>query len=240
MSRPERYNKRRMALLIFVAIIGTLLLIEIVLLLLLRSQVDRYATYWQRRAVLTSQDNELTYVALGNSTAQGVGATSPARGYVGLIAEALTDKTGRPVRVVNLSKSGARLVDCLRDQVPRLVDYSVDVITIEIGANDMADFKETVFRRDMEQLIAKLPKHAIISDMPYFGGGRRRHLEPNVQAANKIIQELASVHGLDMAPLHRITQERDSLLTLSADLLHPSNRGYRNWFDAFWSVLQKR
>ena len=42
----------------------------------------------------------LLYVALGDSAAQGIGASSAQHGYVGLIAQRLRDTTGRPVQVV--------------------------------------------------------------------------------------------------------------------------------------------
>lgn len=40
---------------------------------------------------------------------KSVGASGPAKGYVGLIAQRLRDTTGRPVDVVNLSGRGARI-----------------------------------------------------------------------------------------------------------------------------------
>ncbi|MHB8274889.1 MAG: hypothetical protein ACYDC9_09005 [Dermatophilaceae bacterium] len=60
------------------------------------------------------------YVTLGGSAAQGVGASSPRRGYVSLVAEQLSRSTGRPVRVINLSRSGARVRDVVDEQQPRL------------------------------------------------------------------------------------------------------------------------
>ena len=51
----------------------------------------------------------LLYVALGDSAAQGIGASSPERGYVGLLAERLRETTGRPVELINISRSGAKI-----------------------------------------------------------------------------------------------------------------------------------
>ncbi|HTE22698.1 MAG TPA: SGNH/GDSL hydrolase family protein, partial [Candidatus Limnocylindria bacterium] len=200
-------------------------------------KVPQYQKYWQKRAAQPKPENALTYVALGDSTAQGIGATSPQKSYVGLIATALEQKQSRPVHAVNLSKSGARLQDCLRDQLPRLKELQADVVTIEIGANDMSAWDEASFRADMDKLMIELPKQAIISDIPYFGGGRYRHLEPNVEAANRIITDLAKRHGLRMAPLHQVTRDRDGVRTMAVDFFHPSDAGYKNWFTAFWRVL---
>ncbi len=206
-------------------------------LLRLKYQINHYASYWQSRAAQPATANSLVYVALGDSTAQGIGASQPQRGYVGLIAESLTQKTGKPVRVINISKSGAKLTDCIRDQLPQLQALEPDFLTIEIGANDMGSFEAQSFERDISALFAALPKQTVVSDMPYFGGGRRRNLEPNVIAANKIIDKVAAEHNLSVAPLHQVTKDRDNLLTNSIDLFHPSNRGYRNWAVAFEQQL---
>jgi lysophospholipase L1-like esterase len=85
----------------------------------------------------------------------------------------------------------------------------------------------------MDQIMRALPPQTVIADMPYFGGGRYRRFEPHTVAASAIIHELAATHGLRVAPLHEITEQRDNLLTMASDLFHPSNRGYHNWYDAF-------
>ena len=74
--------------------------------------VSRYADYW---AVPRGEAGGLLYVALGDSAAQGVGASRPELGYVGLLAQRMREQTGRPVQVVNLSRSAARLADLVRD-----------------------------------------------------------------------------------------------------------------------------
>lgn len=234
----KRYTKRMLKILL-VAIVA-LILIELIWLLVLKTQVGRYATYWQERADETTQQNELIYVALGDSTAQGIGATSPENGYVGLIAEALEAKTKQNIHVINLSKSGATVADVLREQLPQLEQYRPDVITVGIGANDVSDFNETEFRTDMEALIKALPEHAVISDVPYFGGGIKRGSEKNAVTANKIIHNQAAEYGLALAPLHEVTKTNDSPSRYAPDLFHPSNHGYKNWFNSFWQVLSER
>ncbi len=206
-------------------------------LILLKRDVKDYHNYWQNLAAKPKADRSLTYVALGDSAAQGLGASHPELGYVGLIAEALKSKTKRAVHVTNLSKTGATVDDCLKDQIPELAKLKPDIVTIEIGANDLKNWDESLFEQSMEKLIKALPKHTIISDMPYFGGGRMQDLEQRADRASVIIRALAISRGLKVAPLHRITKERDSLLAYSIDFFHPNNRGYRNWFEAFWSVL---
>ncbi len=67
--------------------------------------VDDYAQHWGRGHHHT--DGVIHYVALGDSAAQRVGASSVEASYVSIIAERLREATRRPVVVTNLSVSGA-------------------------------------------------------------------------------------------------------------------------------------
>ncbi len=218
-------------------IIGVIIAIELVALLILKSQVNRYSAYWKNLSEQSAPEESITYVALGDSAAQGIGATSPERGYVGLIAKSLHKKTNKPVHIINLSKSGARIEDAISRQLPILETIDADVVTIEIGANDMQNFEVEKFRSEIETVISSLPKDAVVSNMPAFGGGRYYKLEPNVVEANKIIDELTQKYGLRMADLHHQIATNNYLNTYAADFFHPSNAGYKNWHNAFWNVL---
>lgn len=235
----KKYNKH------IVTTIGLVLLviviIEITLLLILLSQGNRYAKYWITRTQAPAQPRELLYVALGDSVGVGMGASSPEKGYVSLIAKSLEQKTGRPVRVINLGRSAAKISDGIDKQLPVLKTYEPDIITVELGSNDIAQgLDENKFRRDMENLMGGLPEHAIVADLPYFGGGIKRGVEKDVPKANQIIRELANKKGLTVAPLHEITKTNDNLLIYAADYFHPNNRGHLNWFQAFWNELNSR
>ena len=51
--------------------------------------------------------------------------------------------TGRSVRVVNLSVSGATVELAVRDQLPKFAKFRPDVVTVSIGANDIAKDRGT-------------------------------------------------------------------------------------------------
>ncbi len=160
------------------------------------------ARAWQRRA---SIEGELLYVAIGDSAAQGIGARGLDRGYVGLLAGRLARHTGRTVRVMNLSRYGARLDDALDRQLPLLAELSPDLVTVAIGANDMAAFDEVRFTEQFARLVDALPPHAIVADLPCFHVGAR---EADAARASHIIAELVRSRGLAFAPLHRVTERR--------------------------------
>ncbi|MDB5175790.1 MAG: esterase [Candidatus Saccharibacteria bacterium] len=224
-------------------ILGALLLlfvsIEAVALLRLKHSINDNAAYW-RGVAKNTKDGSITYVALGDSTAQGIGASEPGNGYVGLLANDIARATCKSVHTINLSVSGARIHDVIEKQLPQLHKYKPDVVTIEIGANDATQFDAQKFEREFRQLLPALPRGTIVSNLPYFGGRIKRSSE--VTQANKIIARAVKEQGgLRLADVYSATKVNNSVRNYAADWFHPSDRGYRNWRDAFWRpLLDKR
>lgn len=223
---------------VIVLIVGVLVFVEVLLLFKLKLDVAGFARYWQKQN--NAARGEILYIALGDSTAQAIGATSPMRGYVGLISEGLEKKTGKSVRLINLSVSGARIPDVTNNQLPRLNNYEVSdevVVTLSIGANDLRQHDRRAFTNNMDTLLSLLPPQTAVADIAYFGGGRYRHLEPEVLEMNKVINSLILKYHLKPVPLHQVTQARERFGVHSVDWLHPSNKGYKNWYEAFKQPL---
>jgi acyl-CoA thioesterase I len=183
---------------------------------------------------------DLLYVAMGDSAAQGIGASRPGRSYVGLIARQLRTMSGQSVRVVNLSQAGARLREALESQVPQLNGLHPDVITVSVGANDIAQFDPKRFAQEFEDLCAALPPHALVADLPSFYLGER---ERNVVLANAIVRTVVADHSLTLVPLHDATKRRGvsrtALRDVSVDFFHPNDRGYSTWASAFIPLLPR-
>lgn len=224
-----------LTLLIFV-VIFVLSLVE------LYTQLGRYSAYWQKNNQKPAVAGELLYVALGDSTAQGIGATSPARGYVGLIEKDLKSRTDKPVRTVNLSKSGAKAIDVLNTQLPKLNQLDINddtIITIQIGANNMINFNKAEFENQMDEIMSKLPKQTLITDIPYFGESRYKNRQPNVDQANKIMYKLADKHNFKLVKLHERMKQNGGIKTFAPDWFHPSNIAYKqNWAYVFINRIE--
>ena len=213
-------------------IVLTLVLAEVISVLQLGSSLKNNPHYWLLRSL---QAGELTYVALGDSAAQGIGASRPQNGYVGIIADRLAAKTGKTIRVVNLSVSGAKIQDVIDKQIPQLKQYRPDFVTIEVGANDVVAFNAQTFREHFNILAPQLPANTVVANMPNFGGRISR--VQAVNSANAIVASAAATYHLRVADLYTATKSRDTPLNYAADFFHPSNRGYKNWANAFWAVL---
>jgi acyl-CoA thioesterase I len=196
-----------------------------------------HADWWRERL---HHEGQLTYLAIGDSAAQGVGATAPNRGYVGLLARRIRHRSRETLRVVNLSVSGATTWSAKEEQLPKLAKYSPDICTVSIGANDIADFHPDRFERHLRAIYAAVPSHAIVADLPcmFF-----RERERKVVVANEIVHRVAGEFGLSVAPLHEITKRvglRRTFLNSYGDLFHPNDNGYRIWASAFEPLIDAR
>jgi lysophospholipase L1-like esterase len=202
----------------------------------LRRSVGEHQQYWSRSRGRTGG---LLYAALGDSAAQGIGASRPDRGYVGVLARRLEAVTARPVEVVNLSRSGARLADVLHTQLPALtaLGRTPHVVTVAVGGNDIVPFDRALFAEQADRLADALPDGAYVADAPYFMHGR---FERDSRDAADLLAAAAVRRGLRPVALHDAQQTRGwcAMATdFAADWFHPNDRGHRVWADAFWDRM---
>lgn len=206
-------------------------------LLRLARSVATSATYWSEPR---GETGGLLYVALGDSAAQGIGASSPDKGYVGLLAERLRERTGQPVEVVNLSRSGARISDVVDDQLPALeaLGRTPDLVTVAIGGNDVPTYDAEGFAASVALLVDALPPGTYVADVPYWMHGR---FERDAQIAADVLTAAAIARGLRPVALHEAQRRAgwSAMLThFAADWFHPDDRGHRLWADAFWREIE--
>lgn len=201
--------------------------------------VEDYGQHWGSRPSVRA--GALHYVALGDSAAQGVGATAVSRGYVPRVAEKLQSATGREVLVTNLSVSGATSDDVVRDQLPQLaaLEFAPDLVTLDIGGNDVIypGHNAATFERSLEVILAALPEGSFVADVPWF-------MVPGLGKASQRMSVLASAlverHGHHLVPLHRTSRETGVLgyhRHTAGDFFHPNDRGYEGWAETFWAAI---
>ena len=203
----------------------------------LTNAIPEHSDWWKSQR---EHEGELLYVAIGDSAAQGIGASKPGRSYVGAVAQHIRTTTGRSVRVVNLGISGATVGIALDKELRHLKKLAPDIVTVSIGANDIPSFDAARFERELDELYGQLPPHAIVADLPtfYFLPAERV-----VRGANIVLRRIAAKHGLTVAPLHE-RMRRQGLwgvtTQFAGDLFHPNDRGYRVWASAFLPAVDAR
>jgi len=204
----------------------------------LRGEVADYRSYWSQVTIPIAPPGALRYVALGDSAAQGIGASDPQHGYVSLIADHLRASSGRPVIVINISESGARIDDVLRDQVPQLGGLHPDFVTVDVGGNDVRRYQTSVWSTGAASLCAQLPAgRSVVADVPWFMHG---HWEHDARQARDALTQACGKDGVAVAPLAATFESHGwlGMFTLyAADWFHPNDDGHRLWADAIWSTV---
>jgi hypothetical protein len=127
------------------------------------AQVEDYAGRWEQHNAVSRTGAGPLWVVLGDSAAQGVGASSHLAGYVGVVRDRLEARDGRPWRVLNLSRSGARTREVVDVQWPAAAGLGADLLTAVVGGNDALRTREARWRQDVEDLCAALPPGAVVA-----------------------------------------------------------------------------
>ncbi len=181
-------------------------------------QVYDYTAWWDGQNQEAAGGDGPLLVAIGDSTAIGIGASRPDRGYVGVLQRSLSERDQTPWRVINLGLSGARVADALDRQLPILARLRPDVVTCCIGINDLVWTRQTTRLRDrLRQLIAELPEESIVARLA--GGSARGRL------ANNALRDAAALRAI---PLVNPWTERGEpgRRRVGGDLFHPNDYGY--------------
>ena len=179
-----------------------------------------------------------TVVWLGDSTAAGVGAGAPDA----TLPEQVAALLAQPVRLTVVARSGARVADVLRSQLPQVVRLQPTEVYISVGANDATHLTSRPhFRRDYERLVAGLPpsvQRVVLLGVPDLGappllpqplravaGWRGRALATDVR-------NLARRHHavyVDIAAGAGPAFRAHPGTYFASDHFHPSAAGYHLW-----------
>lgn len=192
-----------------------------------------------------------TYVALGASDAVGMGASSPAKGYVALLADQVRGRYPGE-HSVNLGIDGATTAQVIADEASKLPTLHPSLISITVGPNDILHLESPgQFQGDLDRLLiaaqasgaqtillANVPDLALSPDVPDF-------LKPlahdQVVAFNNAVAAEAAAHGAVLVDLYTLSEQLAPTHPdlISADGFHPSDAGYQIYADAFWQALQR-
>lgn len=198
-----------------------------------RAQADPYADAWaaRNRDELATAHRRL--VVLGDSMAQGVGASTPEQGWAGQLHARLA-ADGHRLALLNLSATGARVPDVLDQQVPVLEQHggTAPLVVVLIGSNDLfgrRHHRETL-PAAMTALVDRLPDGSVVATLPQPRAAAR--------AANRPIDAAAAAGRLHEVDLRRAGPTSWKGM-LAPDYFHPNDLGYAALADAFEPVVRR-
>jgi lysophospholipase L1-like esterase len=199
------------------------------------------------------RNTPVTYVALGDSTVEGVGASRPEATYVGRLFAEL--RAVYPfARLENLGKGGATSADVIARQLPRALAARPDLVTLSVGPNDITT-RQTVenYERNLATIFAALREQtgavvvaSLIPDLgvtPRFRGSPERDAVARRSVLfNDALRRRARSDGAVLVDLYtasrREVPRRPELV--GRDGYHPSDLGYARWAELMWQVIRKR
>lgn len=200
------------------------------------------------KSKLFKNKKPFVYVALGDSTIEGMGATIPERNFASLIHASLKQSI-KNTQYHNLGKAGARVEDVIKKQLEKTIQLNPDLIVLSIGANDLTQRTNLKkFEAEYKELLHKLAKtNALLVvnnipditlapaiprvTIPYFLVQQRRF--------NNIIKNISKEFGSVLVDLNTQSKLFKGYKELvSSDGFHPSDAGYALWANTIINKIQ--
>lgn len=190
-------------------------------------------------------------MALGDSTVEGVGASTPSKSFSFLVHTAIKQRN-KHAKYYNFGKSGAKALDVLNLQVEKAIKLQPDLIVISMGFNDVvgktkiADFKNNL-SKVIKELSTKTHGLVVINTIPDISLARipfykklygkmmikkfNQEIKYQVQNSKALLVDLHS-HSLVLKGYKEL---------VSDDGLHPSDLGHAIWGNTIishiWNAL---
>jgi acyl-CoA thioesterase I len=189
----------------------------------------------------------VNYVALGDSTGVGVGATNG--GYVARLFKRIEQH--RPgSKLLNLCVSGATSEDVQLRQLDRGIQAKPTLVTLGIGINDLGHgFSVDTAATNIDRIVARLKNETqaqiVISNLPDISHAPaiprplRAEVQNRIEQLNQRISEVGARHGVKVFDIYSSTHEllADHPEYFSRDGFHPSDAGYEVWAEQMWPSI---
>jgi acyl-CoA thioesterase I len=193
----------------------------------------------------------LVYVALGDSTVYGLGASSPSTHYVARLFASLQWEYPA-ARLINLGTCLATTGDVLAQQVPDAILHQPQLVTLSVGPNDLRQGRgPNDFARRVEVILERLDQETDatvilnalpdLASAPRFGQPERSMVAALTRHYNHALLHVADRFGVDLVDLEIGDRAEGELRCFfSEDGYHPSDAGYAAWAGVLWEAVRAR
>ena len=204
-----------------------------------------------RRSLPSDRRIRIVYVALGDSTVYGLGATSPNSHYVARLFASLQWEYPA-ARLTNLGTPMAAAADVLANQVVDAILQQPHLVTLSVGPNDLCQGRAPDdFARRVEIILERLDRETdalvLLNALPDLARAPRfREPERSMMAAlirhyNHALQHVADGFGIDLVDVDISDRpEHEQRSFFSDDGYHPSDAGYAAWAAAMWERVRQQ
>jgi len=194
---------------------------------------------------------KLIYAALGDSLTAGVGVSNYEDSFPYQFAKKMSGNSNNQIILRNRAYPGARTGHLIKDLLPSAINDRPDVVTLLIGVNDIhGNVSKKVFSENYAEILRRLKtktKATIIAiSIPFIGTDSLLfppydlYFKYETIEYNKIIKKLAQESNVKYVDLFTPTERMfENSAFYSADLFHPSARGYELWSDIIYAGYDK-
>jgi lysophospholipase L1-like esterase len=195
----------------------------------------------------------VVYVALGDSTVQGIGATSAEATYPSQIATRLRG-IYPDARLENLGVAGAVGHEVVAGQLERAVALQPALVTLSVGPNDATGgVPADDYARSIDTILRTLAERTsavvVVNLLPdlaltprYAKSPLRKKVVRRALELNAILKRAAAVWDAQLVDLHEASRREvpGHPELFAADGYHPSDAGYARWAEIVWHGIARR
>jgi len=193
---------------------------------------------------LAAEPETRTYriVTLGDAYTYGAGTETPGRDSWPKQVETVLNQRGeRRVFVRNLAEQGKASLDVINDQLAEVGGYTPDVVTLQVGVNDIVTKETQAYAENVAQILEELlrilpaerifvittPDHTLTKWGPEYGSSEV------VEGLNGDLVQVASARGIaviDIGPVNeRVTVDPSLLVDSYPSRPYPTAKQYAGW-----------
>lgn len=196
-----------------------------------------------------SSSTKITYVALGDSLTAGVGAATEVESYPYRLAQLLAKNRNADVTLINLGRPGDTTIDVLNQQVPRVAEFHPDIVTLNIGVNDMNNrIPDETFKKNLASIFDGLSgttKHFSVTTIPYLGNTSaywppyQIYFDTQTKHYNDLLRDTLIGRNINLIDLYSETHKQafSDPDYYSPDGFHPSASAYDLWSKILYDHL---
>lgn len=193
----------------------------------------------------------LLYVALGDSTVYGLGASDSSASYVARLFRHL-QREYPSARLINRGTCLATAADVLAHQLPETLVDRPNLVTLSVGPNDLRQGRAPQdFAQRVEVILERLTRETeaavvlnALPDLelcPRFQGPERSMVAALTRHYNHALGHIADAFGIELVEIGIGTQpELDRRRFFADDGYHPSDEGYAAWAGALWTAVRRQ